>query len=386
MKIFVATDIRIAKASGRYYAMGQHYFILKRYFEQFGSIKLCCRVLDNKDEKVDYLDITDWLDEVIAISSLSKVMLGLEDKKYAIAMQDCDLLICRCPSFVANRAAGCARKMKKPYFAESMGCAWDALWNHGIAGKIIAPYMYFKMRSTVWHADYALYVTQEFLQGRYPCKNESIGASNVLIKAVEEEILQKKLKKLAQADSRSVTLMTTAAVNVRFKGQEYVIKAIPQLNKQGIRVRYVLVGGGDPGYLKGVARACGVEEQVEFLGRKSLDEVFTLLDEADIYVQPSLQEGLPRSVIEAMSRGCACIGAKTAGIPELLDPRFVVKRKSVSDIVDKIIMYSELPIEERKAVAVRNFEESKLYQAEVLDDRRNQYYQGVINDITNNKR
>ena len=61
--------------------------------------------------------------------------------------------------------------------------------------------------------------------------------------------------------------------------------------------------------------------------------MFELLDECDIYLQPSLQEGLPRSVIEAMSRGCACIGAATAGIPELLESEYVVKRKSVQENV-----------------------------------------------------
>lgn len=379
MKTFVATDIRIATKDGRYFAMGQHYYILKRYYETFGPMKLCCRVVKDKDEKLDYLDITDWLDQVIPVPSLAKVIIGREDKNLAKEMQDCDLLICRCPSFVANRAAGCARKMGKPYFAESMGCAWDALWNHGIAGKIIAPYMFLKMRSTVRHADYALYVTNEFLQKRYPCKNESIGASNVLIKSIDEAVLQKKLEKIAQTDYRSVTLMTTAAIDVWYKGQEFVIRAIPELNKAGIRVRYLLVGGGDAAYLKGIAKACGVEDQVEFVGRRPLAEVFALLDQADIYIQPSLQEGLPRSVIEAMSRACPVIGAKTAGIPELIAPECVVKRKSVSGIADAVKRITN--VEKMTELAKQNFVHSKEYLDDVLNARREEYFARIKSQL-----
>lgn len=379
MKTFIATDIRIAEKDGRYYAMGQHYFILKRYYEKFGLMRLCCRVLNDKDEKVDYLDITDWLEQVIPVGTLYKAMLGAKDKIIAGAMKDCDLVICRCPSFVANRAAGCARRLGIPYFAESMGCAWDALWNHGIAGKIIAPYMYMKMRSTVAHADYALYVTNEFLQKRYPCKNESIGASNVRIESVDPQVLDRRLEKIRSQKAGEISLMTTAAVDVRYKGQEYVIRAIPQLNQAGIRVRYTLVGGGDPAYLQQVAKKCGVEDQVVFAGRKSLDEVFILLDETDIYVQPSLQEGLPRSVIEAMSRGCPAVGARTAGIPELIAPECVVRRKSANDIAQTIIKIANA--ETMTALARQNFENAKEYEDSVLNGRRNAYFEKIIEDL-----
>ena len=38
------------------------------------------------------------------------------------------------------------------------------------------------------------------------------------------------------------------------------------------------------------------------------NKIFQLLDDIDLYIQPSLQEGLPRSVVEAMSRACPIIG------------------------------------------------------------------------------
>ena len=42
------------------------------------------------------------------------------------------------------------------------------------------------------------------------------------------------------------------------------------------------------------------------------------MDQVDIYIQPSLTEGLPRGLLEAMSRGCPAIASRVGGIPELL--------------------------------------------------------------------
>lgn len=178
--------------------------------------------------------------------------------------------------------------------------------------------------------------------------------------------------------SNYLKIVTTAAVNVRYKGQQYVIQAIPKLNKIGIRVEYHIIGEGDSSYLRDVAKRCGVEDQVVFQGRLPLKEVFNLLDEVDVYIQPSLQEGLPRSVIEALSRGCLAIGARTAGIPELLEDEYVVRRKSVKDIVNCLSYISNLTSLEKCRTAKRNFYEAKKYCNDVLDATRGAYYESII--------
>ncbi len=381
MKTLIASDVAIWECGGRYYYATQVSTILKRYYQAFGTLSVCCRV--NRADTISgtYEDVTGMIGQVVELPSLQKTMLGFYQQKIRAAVAQSDLVICRCPGIAAYRAADAARKCGKPYFTESMGCAWDAYWNHGIVGKVIAPYMFFKMKYTVYHADYALYVTSEFLQNRYPCKNESIAASNVKIGQPSEAVLAARLQKIQSMDANVLTLMTTAAVDVRYKGQEYVIRAIPQLNKVGIRVRYVLVGGGDPGYLTGLAQSLGVSDQVVFAGRKPLEEVFHLLDDADIYIQPSLQEGLPRSVIEAMSRGCICVGARTAGIPELLEYEYVVKRKSASDICKVIQRIHDAPVSEKQANARRNFEMSGEFDSHILDARRDAYYQKITAQV-----
>lgn len=377
MKTMIATDVRIISCDNRYYTGSEVAIIFNRYNNVFGKFSLSCRIDVVKEVPNSFVEITEMIDKIFEFSSLIKALLGKYNKKFKDIEKQYDFFICRCPGILAYKFAKYARKHNKPYFAEAMGCAWDAYWNHGIFGKIAAPIVFSMMKRTMYNADYALYVTSEFLQKRYPCKNESVGASNVKIDNISNDILLSRLSKIEKMQPNQITIATTAAVDIRYKGQEYVIKAIPSLNKNGINVKYVLIGGGDQSFLKELAKKLGVENQVEFVGRKPMKEVFELLDNAEIYIQPSLQEGLPRSVIEAMSRGCFCIGANTAGIPELIDSRFIVRRKSITDIVKKVIEYSQMSAEERSEISKRNFEESKKYEESVLNERRNKYFEKI---------
>lgn len=374
MKIFIASDLRATVCNGRIFLASQHYYIIKRYHEAFGSCTLCSRVL-HQGATDKLMDATELIGEVIEVKSLGQSLSPAFIKRIESAVTAADLVIARLHSIVGMRVLDYAHKQGKKCFAELMGDAWDGLWNHGLVGKLIAPYVFLMTKKVAWNADYALYVTNEFLQKRYPCKHPSVAASNVQLTEVSEDVLARRIERINSSDMKNLCLMTTAAVDVQYKGQEFVIKAIPLLNKAGIRVQYLLVGGGDQTYLKEVARKFEVEDQVKFVGRLPLPEVFELLDTVDIYVQPSLQEGLPRSVIEAMSRGCPAIGARTAGIPELLSLECVVRRKSAKDIAETIIKIANQ--EKMTKLAKRNFEEAKEYRNSVLNARREAYFSRI---------
>ena len=220
------------------------------------------------------------------------------------------------------------RKKNKPYMIELVGCAWDSFWNHGISGKILAPYLFLRTKREVKNAPFVVYVTSEFLQRRYPTNGVNTNISNVKLHVQDSEVLKNRLRKISERN-RKIVLGTAANVDIRYKGQQYVIEALGILKKQGItNFEYQILGAGDQSYLKGVAKKNNVEDQVKFLGSYPHEKVFDWLkNELDIYVQASLQEGLPRSVIEAMSVGLPCIGSDVAGIPELLDKKWVFKRK-----------------------------------------------------------
>ena len=290
-------------------------------------------------------------------------------ERIRVNVNQCDCLIARVPGELSYLAIAEAKRQKKPYLVEVVGCAWDALWNHSWKGKMVALQSYQAMKHAVKEAPYAIYVTGAFLQRRYPCDGTSIDCSNVTLKPIDDVILEKRISKI-QSHTGNIVVGTTAAVNVRYKGQQHVIKALSILKRQGItNFEYQLVGGGDQGYLKVAAQRCEVSDQVKFLGALSHERVFDWLDTIDIYIQPSLTEGLPRSLVEAMSRGLPCLGSNAGGIPELLELEYIFRLRT--DFAQEIASLLKCMTEgHMKSSAIRNFRKSRDYQVGFLEQKR----------------
>lgn len=246
-------------------------------------------------------------------------------------------------------------------------------------GKLIAPYMYLSTRHLIKDAPYVVYVTNEFLQRRYPNSGKNIAASNVELKPMSEDVLMKRIDKITNKDKKAeVILGTAAAIDVPYKGQAYVIRAISELNKRGYNFRYQVIGTGKRERLEQVAKECGVLDKVDFLGVLKQDKVFDWVDTLDIYIQPSDQEGLPRALIEAMSRACPAIGSSTAGIPELLSPEMIFTRKHV-ELLAKVLETAtskQTQLENAK----KNYDTALGYQREIIYKRRNDFYDMVLSE------
>lgn len=284
----------------------------------------------------------------------------------------CDLFFLRIPSIISNLVAKECIRQRKDYLVEVGGCAWDSYWNHGLLGKIVAPSMFLSQKRTVKGATYASYVTEKWLQRRYPTNGESIVASNVYLNHFDSDNIEKRIKDYAERHERVYRLGTIASVDVRYKGQEFIIKAMGRLKREGIILDYDLVGAGDPTFLSSIAKKCEVYENVHFMGVKLHEEIWTWLDTIDIYAQPSKQEGLPRAVIEAMNRGCMAIGSDVAGIPELLEHDMTFHRDCVPQICSVIKKIIKENNNERRIR--RNFKESQKFEVGILNERRNNLF------------
>jgi phosphatidylinositol alpha-1,6-mannosyltransferase len=116
-------------------------------------------------------------------------------------------------------------------------------------------------------------------------------------------------------------LLTVARMDSleRYKGQDRVIAAIPQLVEQGHDVAYVLVGEGDDvARLKNLAVKGGVSDRVRFLGALQSDILVDAYRMADVFVMPSTGEGFGIAFIEAMASGTPALGLAVAGARDAL--------------------------------------------------------------------
>lgn len=381
MKVLIATDFRLYRVKDKLYLNDTTYTTVERYKNIFGNIILCTRVVCCNEADSKMKDATAVLDEYVEIEKLVDTLLGKNNSKIKQYVEGVDLVIARVPSIIAYKAANIAHYLHKPVLALAMGCAWDAYWNHSIPGKLIAPYMYLEMKRVLQQSNYALYVTSKFLQKRYPCRCKiNIGVSDVKIEDLNESIVEKRIKKIENKScGNDILVMTIGDVASRIKGQIYTIKAIKMLKDEGIIVHYLLVGEGDRSFLVSIANKLGVANQLEFTGRLNADEVNECLDKADIYIQSSLQEGLPRAVVEAMGRGCPVIASKVGGIPELIEAKYLVEPKSSKEIYNKIKVMLEK--DQMLEQARRNFEKAKEFENILLSNRRNKFFELVKQDM-----
>ncbi|KYG30596.1 glycosyltransferase family 4 protein [Alkalihalobacillus trypoxylicola] len=392
MKVVFAHD-HVFKESldGNLYTAGSfNNEVWKRYLNHFDEIIVAARLDSKKVEAINkYNNFDLHQTSFLPIPSLSGPIAQFKNKSEAIekikkALIESDALIARLPSEIGNLSIGIAQEMGKPFAVEVVACVWDALWNYGkLQAKIYAPIAFNKMKRAIYNAPYAIYVTNDFLQERYPCSGKIENVSNVEIKDVMEASLEKRLESL-NLPKEKYNIGMIGNLNNRIKGWDIALKAIGILNKKGIDFQFHILGDGNKEKWNDMARSLGVDDKLTFTGvLPSGEPVFNWLDKIDVYIQPSFQEGLPRAVIEAMSRGCPVVGSAAGGIPELIDNSCIHRVGDFEGLADSLLNI----ITNRnfaKEIAVKNHIESRRYQKNILDKKRNNFWNEFLNHINSN--
>jgi len=125
------------------------------------------------------------------------------------------------------------------------------------------------------------------------------------------------------------------------KGYEYALKALRLLKDKKINFEYHVVGDGY--YKDAIVYAIHqlqLTENVKLVGAISSYEVKDEMEWADIYIQPSIQEGFCNAVLEAQAMGLLCIATDAEGLSEnVLDEKtgWVIPKRSPEAITKQII-------------------------------------------------
>ena len=371
---------------GNLYTDGSYNSVVwDRYKKLADKVSVIFRIEDAIYKKGEALRMFQPLDSDIELYPMKnrkdniRSFLSLKNKQYnkELVLENVkknDIIIARVPSEISYYAIKYANKYNKKLIVEVVGCAFDSMWNHSFKGKILAIPEYLKLKYYLKKVKNAIYVSNDFLQKRYPNNGYSIGCSDVVINDISEENLRYRLNHVKKQNDK-IVLGTVGSVNTKYKGQQYVIRAIKELVDKGYDLEYWLIGGGSDAYLKRIVNKFNMGDRVIFFGSKSHEDVFKLMNKMDIYIQPSNAESHGRVILEAMSMSCPCIGSTTGGIPELVHEDFVFKRKSVNDLKMKIIKMIDGNLSN---MAKYSFEKAKLYSKNELDKKREAFYYRVL--------
>jgi glycosyltransferase involved in cell wall biosynthesis len=165
----------------------------------------------------------------------------------------------------------------------------------------------------------------------------------------------------------------------KVKGLSYLLHAMPRILTMYPSVTLLVVGeGAERRALENESAELGIQSNVVFIGcRFDIPEILQVLD---VYLLPSLSEGLPMGVLEAMAAGCPVIATDVGGVPSVVADResgLLVAPRNTRKIADAVI---QLLADEqlRKQFSQRGFQkfESK-FSAAFMTKRYENHYLGA---------
>ncbi|PFE74656.1 glycosyl transferase [Bacillus cereus] len=127
-------------------------------------------------------------------------------------------------------------------------------------------------------------------------------------------------------DSQQFSLSNLEELNILFmgrigerKGIYDVVDIMPQIMENFPNVKLHIAGDGDIQVLKRKIEELNIKSSVCIHGWINHNQKVQLLEQSSIFILPSYNEGLPVSILEAMSAGLPIISTNIGGIPEQID-------------------------------------------------------------------
>lgn len=134
------------------------------------------------------------------------------------------------------------------------------------------------------------------------------------------------------------TIVSTSRLIAR-KGINYLIDAFIDLSKKISNVKLIIVGDGDLRVdLENKVKESGISDKIEFWGKVEKKDIIKAYQRSDVFILPSLNEGMSNSLLEAMSCGLVIVATDVGGTKELVDRNngIIIKKESSADILSAL--------------------------------------------------
>ncbi len=176
---------------------------------------------------------------------------------------------------------------------------------HGLAGQLV-------LHLTRWISTVTIAVCET---ARQNVLDEGASPESVVTVPNAVSILERNPERQGAFEGFPVVGSTSRLVS--YKGHTYLIDAFRLLIDEFPKARLVLVGDGrERPALEQKVRSLHLEDQIQFLGE--VRDARSLLSEFDIFVLPSLEEGMPNGLLEAMAFGVPAVASNIDGVGEVI--------------------------------------------------------------------
>ncbi len=398
MRLIVTTDYRFSLAADGsvWTRVTYDYPFWERYLAAFDSVRIVARAkfdpqLDDRYKRVTGPEVTFWPVPFYLGPEQFLRRRGAVRHSLMAALGERDALLCRVGSLLADELLPSLWKRGRTYGLEVVGDPHEAMGPGAIRHPLRPLFRAWATRSLRKQCSRAVavaYVTREKLQRRYPCPAHSVGISDVanLDFMASPKVFTTNYSSIACDDADFVDharnfqdrerprILFVGSFAQMYKGPDVLIGAVKRLVPV-LSPTVIMVGDGKHRLeMQEMTKRLELSEYIHFCGELPAGKAIRdQMDQATLFVMPSLTEGLPRAMIEAMSRALPCIGTRVGGIPELLADEDLVGAGDPAGLANKIKEVISRP-ERLSNMSKRNLDRAQEYRPEVLEKRRVEFY------------
>ena len=160
------------------------------------------------------------------------------------------------------------------------------------------------------------------------------------------------------------------------KGIEILLEAASQLPNN----YHLLIAGSGPLEEK-VRKLSDEKTNLHYLGYQSKQNVLSLIRGSDLLIQPSLEEGISSTLLEAMACGTCVLGSDIEGISEVIENNktgLLVEPNNSNELLNKIL-YLLPKKEKRLSMANEGLERVKKYDWKIVGKLYLNFYESLLN-------
>ena len=265
------------------------------------------------------------------------------------------------------------RLMRKRFTVELLGDPAEALRYSSVPAPRFWSYLTGKLARQVCNRAAAVLYMSHSLERKYPAAPDAISAVISDVRLPDDMWVAPRAER-----PEPMTLITVASMAQPYKGHAVLLRAVARLRREGLDVKLLLAGDGtERKRLQQQAAALAITDSVEFHGEVRWGrELFALLDRATLFVLPSMTEGLPKAMLEAMARGLPAIGSAVGGVPEILPEEACFPPNDEHALADKIRRLLGDP-ESLRRLAEHGYEVAQQFRPAILTVRRRAFYKAV---------
>lgn len=179
-------------------------------------------------------------------------------------------------------------------------------------------------------------------------------------------------------------LLITVGTLKAAKGHEFLIRAASEIVSRHPDAHFLFVGDGElKRELQTQSQSLNLSDNIHFLGNRS--DVADLLAASDVFVLPSLWEGLPMALLEAMAAGKPIVATAVSGTKRVMIPDetgLVVPPGDASKLADTILRLVSDPVRAKAMGRAARKRVAKEFSAQKQADEHLALYRRLLNEAT----